>query len=44
VQEVWEEGEACVHTRGRIFFGQSANLKGDLDEGARDEACENYAA
>ena len=44
MQEVWEKCEACVYARGRVFFGQSANLKGDLDEGTRDETCENYAA
>lgn len=44
MQEVWEEGEACVYARGRVFFRQSANLESNLNEGTRDEACENYAA
>ena len=44
MQEVWEECEACVYARGRVFFRQSANLESNLNEGTRDEACENYAA
>ena len=44
MQEMWEEGEACVYARGRVFFRQSANLESNLNEGTRDEARENYAA
>lgn len=41
---MWEEREAGIYTRRCVFFGQTANLEGYLDEGARDEACKNYAA
>lgn len=41
---MWEECKTRVYACGCVFFGQATDLKRDLDERARDEACEDDAA
>ena len=44
MEEMGEECQASIYTCRCVFFRETAYLKCDLDEGAGDEACEDYGA
>lgn len=44
MEEVWKKCQASVYTRRCVFVWQASYLQGNLDEGARDKAREDYAA
>ena len=44
MEEMGKDCQACVHTCRCIFFRETAYLECYLDEGARDEAREDYRA